>query len=567
MSVAQALSSTLRSTVMIAVLLAGCATGALESAVSTVPASCAVDGDCEEGERCDLDVGRCVSVDAGMDAGRDGEDVADGQGDAADVAAPDAADRGIGESCAVDGDCPSGYCISVGPGPRVCTDFCTEGSCPEGWACNGVVNGGQDAVFLCFPEVDTLCAPCASDLDCGGLDDRCAALADGMFCGRSCVVRACPEGFDCVAVEGGAAQCRPSAAVSCTGCVDGDGDGYGAGASCLGLDCDDGDGRVNPGAIDLCDGVDNDCDGMVDEGLTNACGTCGPAPEEVCDGVDNDCDGEVDEGVKNVCGTCGEPPAEVCDGLDNDCNGTVDDAPVCGAWVQSRCRLFVGWADNEAGPAGASASWGVCPAADRVNSGNVRCVGTRREGNFARLQLPGDVNGDDEAAVALLCDDGTQPEVARWVQGHCALYLGHADSRLGVDRSPTWGDCPAAAAGDDGRLRCTSTGYDGLFRAMRLAGDVDSNDQLGVAWLCRDDADPARAASVQASVDVFLGWADSNGGPADGSATWGPCPGAASGEVSGRRCTSTQGDGRFHLILLGGDVDSNDQLGWSLRGR
>ena len=55
---------------------------------------------------------------------------------------------------------------------------------------------------------------------------------------------------------------------------------------------------------EVCDGDDNDCDGDVDEGVLNDCGTCGALTEEACDEVDNDCDGDVDEDTGDECGVC-----------------------------------------------------------------------------------------------------------------------------------------------------------------------------------------------------------------------------------------------------------------------
>src|SRR5262249_32511476 len=83
-----------------------------------------------------------------------------------------------------------------------------------------------------------------------------------------------------------------------------------------------------------------------------------PSPE-VCDGIDNDCNGQVDDGLGTItCGvgacartipacvngqpqTCvpGQPSPEVCDGIDNDCNGQVDDGlgtVSCGLGVCAR---------------------------------------------------------------------------------------------------------------------------------------------------------------------------------------------------------------------------------------
>ena len=74
-----------------------------------------------------------------------------------------------------------------------------------------------------------------------------------------------------------------------------------------------------------CDAADNDCNGTVDDGVANACGACGPTPTERCNGVDDDCDELVDEGTTNACGGCGLAPTEVCNGQDDDCDGRVDE--------------------------------------------------------------------------------------------------------------------------------------------------------------------------------------------------------------------------------------------------
>ena len=146
-------------------------------------------------------------------------------------------------------------------------------------------------------------------------------------------------------------------------------------------DCDDSSSNAKPGATEICDGLDNDCNSSVDDNLTapnnslqngvcsgstRTCSGVGgwvddysgiatyeAGSETSCDGLDNDCDGTADDNLtapdnslqSGVCSgstrTCSgvggwvddysgiatyEAGSETsCDGLDNDCDGTADD--------------------------------------------------------------------------------------------------------------------------------------------------------------------------------------------------------------------------------------------------
>jgi predicted outer membrane repeat protein len=113
-----------------------------------------------------------------------------------------------------------------------------------------------------------------------------------------------------------------------SGAVDADGDGFDASE-----DCDDTNNAINPDAAEICDGVDNDCDGRLDDGLTEGYFTD-------ADGDGFGAYGDVlytctdpGSGYSQTAGDCDDTDAEVypgaeelCDGIDNDCGGVVDDS-------------------------------------------------------------------------------------------------------------------------------------------------------------------------------------------------------------------------------------------------
>ncbi len=259
-------------------------------------------------------------------------------------------------------------------------------------------------------------SPAASEV-CNGIDDNCDGTTDEGL--RASFYRdADGDGFGSTAMTTMACTAPPGYVTSST-------------------DCDDTRASVNPAALELCDGVDNNCDTSTDPGCECSDGAtpraCGTSDTGACQMGTQRCVG----GTWAECVGAIEPRAEVCNGADDDCDGMEDEG-----LVVTPCYLDADSDGRGSGPATTQCEDPARTAFGRCPSGYSNVAGDCNDANASiRPGATESCNGADDDC------DGTADEGVR-----NTYYLDADSDGFGVTGSTTQACSPpagyVAASGD-----------------------------------------------------------------------------------------------------------------------
>jgi len=353
-----------------------------------------------------------------------------------------------GSVCGNDRVCsPAGACVACQEDAACDTgDPCAIGAtrCGSGVP-TCVAVGVRPPGTVCGPA--QVCSPAGACIAC----DAGAACPASQPCGTARIV--CSTGAPvCLDVT-------PPTAIQCNGvCVtpvtyfaDRDGDGFGAlsaaltgcpgapppGYVTLSGDCNDSNPYVYPGATERCNGVDDNCNNLVDElwpGLGAACtrglGVCATTGQYVCNSTG--------DGTRCSAAVIA-PTTESCNNLDDNCDGTVDNV------AASLCQIGdcqYGYRACTAGgevcvPAGNRNEGGACgsPVGGTCRAGTCGC-NPSTELNCGGVCLP--------AGPCLSTGSGTCREAGTWVCSGTSRVCSATPRTSGACTAPTGGTCDGA---------------------------------------------------------------------------------------------------------------------------
>lgn len=223
-------------------------------------------------------------------------------------------------------------------------------------------------------------------------------------------------------------------------------------------DCNDADAAIHPGVDEVCDGVDNDCNGAIDDGPVDAStwyvdvdgdafgnakqsfSACNAPPGWVADGTDcNDFDASAYPG-----GT------EVCDEVDNDCSGKADEG-----------KTSVFYADVDGDAFGdAEALWEGCEAPPGWVDDDTDCDDLDAEAFPGNLEVCDGVDNDCDASV----DVGTT-----------STFYADVDGDDFGDPDATWDGCEAPPGWVSDKTDCNDTNATAFPGSPEVCDQVDNN--------------------------------------------------------------------------------------------